>query len=201
MNNNPYLPPATAGGVSKSNYDGSGNLYLYLGQHMDIQALDLADKKGVFDCGKAMAAEGKTFYSRKLDDKGASRVEIAPDYRAATADNAKIQKKAYRANTQSRQVDGLFKPDKFTARATLLNHTRANFNILRPCEARQTSMKTTIKPEKILKQIKRGQCHQIYGISEFRQNNRLAGLKLHEKYQGAVAGNGKVFRRKNGEFT
>jgi len=166
---------------------------------MDIQALDLADKKGVFDCGKAMAADGKTFYSRKLNDKGASRVQIATDPTAV--DNAKIQKKAYRASTQSRQVDGLYKPDKFGGRPTLLNHTRADFNILRPCEGRQTSMKTTIKPDKILKQIKRGQCHQIYGISEFRQNNRLAGLKLHEKYQGAVAGNREVFRRNNGEFT
>lgn len=59
MQDNPYLPPATADSTkSKGNYSGSGNLYLYLGQHMDIQALDLADKKGVFDCGKAMAVDG-----------------------------------------------------------------------------------------------------------------------------------------------
>lgn len=57
---------------------------------MDIQALDLTDKRGVFDCGKAMAADGRTFYSRKLDEKGASRVEIAPDLKAAALDNAKI---------------------------------------------------------------------------------------------------------------
>jgi len=56
---------------------------------MDIQALDLADRKGVFDCGKAMAADGKSFYSRKLDEKGASRVQIATDL-TAVADNAKI---------------------------------------------------------------------------------------------------------------
>lgn len=46
-----------------------------------------------------------------------------------------------------------------------------------------------------------GKCHQVYGISDFEQNGRPGGLKLHEKYQCALGTDNNVFRRKNGEFT
>ena len=42
--------------------------------------------------------------------------------------------KAYRANTESKQIDGLYKDKKFTKKVALLNHSRAEFNILRPYE-------------------------------------------------------------------
>jgi hypothetical protein len=46
-----------------------------------------------------------------------------------------------------------------------------------------------------------GKCYQVYGISDFEQNGRPGGLKLHEKYQCALGSDNNVFRRKNGEFT
>lgn len=110
--------------------------------------------------------------------------EAAGDLKAS-----RIQKKAYRANTQSNQVDGLYKPGKFQTRVNLLNNSRVDFNIIRPNETKD-SLKATqvVRPDYALDNIRKGKCHQVYGISEFRQNNRLAGIKLHEKYQSTING-------------
>ena len=60
----------------------------------------------------------------------------------------KIQSKAYRANTQSQQVDGLYKPQKFVTRPALLNHTRTPYNIMNPNQAQDLE-----KVPQILKDI------------------------------------------------
>lgn len=69
-----------------------------------------------------------------MDNKGRSNVAFTQrEHAAGYAEQVnKIQKKAYRANTQSRQVDGLYKEAKYTARPSLMNYTRSDFNILRP---------------------------------------------------------------------
>jgi hypothetical protein len=41
----------------------------------------------------------------------------------------------------------------------------------------------------------------MYGISDFNQNNRISGVKYHEKYQASFSHNDKMFRKQNGEFT
>lgn len=88
----------------------------------------------------------RVFYSTMLDGKGSSRVfnfataGTTPNDTAAGAPS-RIQKKAYRANTQSRQVDGLYNPEKFTKRVNMSNHSRVHYNILRPVETTDVSMK------------------------------------------------------------
>lgn len=56
-------------------------------------------------------------------------------------------------------------------------------------------------PKKLMEVMRAGKCHQFYGISEFNQNNRISGVKFHEKYQSSYSHNDKMFRRQNGEFT
>jgi hypothetical protein len=77
-----------------------------------------------------------------------------------------------------------------------MNHTRVDFNILRP---------HTNRPEKdaraVLDNLRSGKCHQVYGISDFNQNARLGGIKYHEKFQTAYGNDQAMFKRKNGEFT
>lgn len=69
----------------------------------------------------------------------------------------------------------------------MLNNSRVDFNIIRPNETKD-SLKTTyvVSPDYVMNNMRTGKCHQVYGISEFRQNNRLAGIKLHEKYQSTI---------------
>jgi len=45
----------------------------------------------------------------------------------------KIQKKAYRANTQSNDNNGL-KIEQYSKRPAFLNHTRTPYNIINPCQ-------------------------------------------------------------------
>ena len=49
--------------------------------------------------------------------------------------------------------------------------------------------------------MRAGKCHQVYGISEFKQNARLSGIKYHEKYQDSFGKSDQTFKRQNGEFT
>ena len=56
------------------------------------------------------------------------------------------------------------------------------------------------KASKVMKTIRDGNCHQVYGICEFHQNSSSAGMKLHEGYQAAMNENAKAFRRTNGEL-
>lgn len=49
-----------------------------------------------------MNHDGKVLYSKMLDKKGASRVSMCDRDAAGIQGQNKIQKKAYRANTQSR---------------------------------------------------------------------------------------------------
>lgn len=81
-----------------------------------ISKHDLPDKKSTFAVGRYINQSGKAFYSKQLDNKGRSKVAFTERDHAAgyTQSTNKIQKKAYRANTQSRQVDGLYKEEKFT---------------------------------------------------------------------------------------
>ena len=73
-------------------------------------------------------------YSTQLNNKGKSKIAFTERDHAAGYIQAsnKIQKKAYRSNTQSRQVDGLYNPEKFAQKVNMLNHTRVDFNILLP---------------------------------------------------------------------
>jgi hypothetical protein len=123
------------------------------------------------DTSNEINQPARVFYSTMLDGKGSSRVF---DFCSAAAANAspagvpsRIQKKAYRANTQSRQVDGLFNPEKFTRRVNMSNHSRVNFNILRPAETAAASLPHMTRPQVALDNIRKGQCHQVYGISDF----------------------------------
>ena len=93
-----------------------------------------------------------------------SNVDIA---HTNAAGKTKIQKKAYGRDTQSRQTDGLFKEDKFMTRTQLLNHSRVDYNIIRPAESKQASMPHCDQASKVLKTIRDGNCHQVYGICEF----------------------------------
>lgn len=78
-----------------------------------------------------------------------------------------------------------------------MNHSRADFNILRP----DGNVTLTIKPQKALESIQSGLCHKVYGISEFRHKSRPAADKSHQEYLSAVSDNQKLFRKTNGEFT
>lgn len=46
-----------------------------------------------------------------------------------------------------------------------------------------------------------GKAHQQYGISDFNQHARQAGIKYHEQYQGTFAKDNQTFKRQNGEYT
>ena len=125
----------------------------------------------MLEASNVMNAGSRVFYTTMLDGKGSSRVfdmaaTASPDQTAAGAPS-QIQKKAYRANTQSRQVDGLFSPEKLSKRVNMSNHSRVNFNILRPCEAADVSLKHMTGARVAVDNIRKGQCHQVYGISDF----------------------------------
>ena len=69
----------------------------------------------------------------------------------------------------------------------MLNNSRVDYNILRPTETHETTKFTmNVRPDYVMNNMRSGKCHQVYGISEFYQNNRLAGIKLHEKYQAQI---------------
>ena len=83
-----------------------------------------------FQAAKDVNHDGKAHYSKCLDNKWTSQVKIQDKMPAGMG--TKIQSKAYRANSQSTQVDGLYKPQKFITRPALLNHTRTPYNIMNP---------------------------------------------------------------------
>jgi hypothetical protein len=111
------------------------------------------------EISKFMNHDGKAYYSKMLDDRFGSNC-FADQTQAAPA-GARIQKKAYRANTQSNQVDGLYKTEKFEKRTNLLNNTRVDFNILRPLENPTTSMQPQkiVRPDHVMETIRNGTCH------------------------------------------
>ena len=82
----------------------------------------------------------------------------------------------------------------------MLNHSRVDYNIIRPFESKAASMPHAEKAQKVMKTIRDGSCHQVYGICEFHQNSSSAGMKLHEGYQASIKDNIHVFRRTNGEL-
>ena len=82
----------------------------------------------------------------------------------------------------------------------MLNHSRVDYNIMRPYENKAVSMPHTEMSSKVMKNIRDGSCHQVYGICEFHQNSSSAGMKLHEGYQASMKDNAFVFRRNNGEL-
>ena len=59
-----------------------------------------------------------------MDNKHSSNVVISDTMPPAGLLSHKKQTKAYRSNTQSRQLDGLYKPEKFSKKVALMNHTR-----------------------------------------------------------------------------
>ena len=67
-----------------------------------MNKIDLNDKNVIFETSKVMNHAGKVLYSKQLDKKGASRVSMCDREAAGIESQNKIQKKAYRANTQSR---------------------------------------------------------------------------------------------------
>jgi len=67
-----------------------------------------------------------------MDLKGSSNVVISDRMPPAGMLSHKKQTKEYRSNTQSRQLDGLYKPDKFSKKPTLINYTRQDYDLIRP---------------------------------------------------------------------
>lgn len=83
-------------------------------QNKNIESIDLRNNEQVFQSSKAINMDGKLLYSKRIDGKGSSQVTLSTQLQKPNASNkGKIQKKMYRKNTQSKQVDGLFKPEKF----------------------------------------------------------------------------------------
>lgn len=82
-----------------------------------------------------------------------------------------------------------------------MNHSRVDYNILRPFENKEQSMPFVDKSSQVMKTIRNGSCHQVYGICEFHQNSSSAGMKLHEGYQAAMKENSRTFRRTNGDLS
>lgn len=135
--------------TSESDAINSRNVYLFMTtEDKKLQICDLENNKQVFKCGKIINKEGKVHYSNKLDNKGHSQVQLNSQFKKNIGDNNKIQKKAYRTNTQSKQTDGLFKLDQFQNRTSFLNHSRVNFNITRPTEVGKNGepITSTAKP-------------------------------------------------------
>ena len=97
-------------------------------------------------------------------------------------------------------MDGLYKPEKFSSKTNMLNHSRYDYNPIRPFESKAFSMPHCEPASKVMKTIRDRQCHQVYGICEFHQNSSSAGMKLHEGYQKSINENKLVFRRTNGEL-
>ncbi len=97
----------------------------------------------------------------------------------------------------------MYKQEKFSSKPAFLNHSRVDFNIIRPLEHSKTAKTsgTVSDARNILSAMRQGKCHQVYGISDFNQNSRLAGIKYHEKYQHQYTKDPLSFRRTNGEFT
>lgn len=78
------------------------NYFHYDGPQISVNKIDLNDKNVIFETSKVMNHDGKMLYSKQLDKKGASRVSMCDRDAAGIQGQNKIQKKAYRANTQSR---------------------------------------------------------------------------------------------------
>ena len=91
--------------------------------------------------------------------------------------------KAYRSNTQSKQVDGLYKHEKYSQKPVLLNHTRTKFNILNPMQKDnklESIFATSNYKKNPVSAIRYGKCHQVYGISDFVHGGKQG--KFHEKF-------------------
>ena len=82
----------------------------------------------------------------------------------------------------------------------MLNYSRVDYNIIRPNENKATSMPHSEKTQKVINNIRDGRCHQVYGISEFRQNSSPAAIKHHESYQKSIKNNCNVFRKNDAEL-
>ena len=74
--------------------------YQYRKHNGELAGINIRDSKQVYDCALDINVDGKVHYSKCLDLKGNSAVEIT-DKQPAGFSN-KIQTKAYRANTQSK---------------------------------------------------------------------------------------------------
>lgn len=109
---------------------GEGPMYHYKGADNKLKKLNLMNQIEAFRAAKEVNGDGKAHYSKCLDNKWTSSVQIQDKMPAGMS--TKIQSKAYRANTQSQQVDGLYKTQKFINRPVLLNHTRTPYNIMNP---------------------------------------------------------------------
>ena len=97
--------------TSRDAVDAKNFYYQFRRHNGELGGVNMKDTKAVFECGMDINQDGKVHYSKCLDLKGNSAVEIT-DKQPAGMPN-KIQTKAYRANTQSKQIDGLYKPEKF----------------------------------------------------------------------------------------
>jgi hypothetical protein len=106
----------------------AANIYYYRDKDNKRKTLDLTDRNKMYAAANVVNQTGKAFYSKCLDSKGNSQV----DFNKPAGMPTKIQKKAYRSNTQNQQMDGLYKPDKFLARPAFINHTRTEYNIMNP---------------------------------------------------------------------
>jgi hypothetical protein len=56
-------------------------------------------------------------------------------------------------------VDGLYKEGKFTARPSYMNHTRSDFNIIRPTFNNKQMSASTGDPKKLMEFMRSGKCH------------------------------------------
>ena len=196
----------TANG-SKLGHQPNSSLYYYKGPNKQTKVVNLTYRVAVFECAKEMNKASKTFYSNCMDAKYLSSVYI--NDRAPAGFSQKIQNKAYRANTETTQKDGIFNASKALSKPVLLNHTRTPYNIINPTMSYDSGkltqvlqdMQPLMKPSATINTILTGKCHQKYGISDFNQNANMGATKFNNKYQMAYTQDQKLFRRVNGEFT
>jgi hypothetical protein len=85
--------------------------FYYRNQANEIMRDANEDITKMYHLSKDLNHDGKVFYSSCLNAKGGSQVCI--NDKAAGLPSNKIQMKAYRANTESLQVDGIYKSEKF----------------------------------------------------------------------------------------
>ncbi|CDW74327.1 transcription factor dp-1 [Stylonychia lemnae] len=107
-------------------------------------------------------------------------------------DQCKIQKKAYRANSESQTI---YK-EKTREKKSLINFQVQPFDMI---NLRDEANK--LASRRPMTTITAGQCQKVYGISDFAHLSRITAPNHNEDYQRAVTTNQKLFRRQNGPFT
>ena len=91
-----------------------------------------------------------------------SKVPITDTDHASVINPFKMQKKAYRSNTQSQQVHGLYNEQKFRSKPSFLNYTRSDFNIIRPTQSnvlKAKNLSVSMNTKTAVEFMRAGKCH------------------------------------------